>query len=180
MNACTPRPTRWGVEHGARRAYDAAGFQPLTPTRGLAGREVEPLAKRLRGEGRVLLDQGEQATVSFLDLRCLVKISVLHAQNSHPFADDSRKNAHNARRKGRNLTPEQAKRKFRRRPWDPSRMTPPRATITADNPAGTDGFEFVEFAHPDPQVLRDLFARMGLHPTPATHQDQGRRALAAG
>jgi len=33
--------------------------------------------------------------------------------------------------------------------------------ISDENPAGTDGFEFVEFAHPDPQVLRDLFARMG-------------------
>ena len=37
----------------------------------------------------------------------------------------------------------------------------PRAVISPDNPAGTDGFEFVEFAHPEPQVLRDLFARMG-------------------
>jgi 4-hydroxyphenylpyruvate dioxygenase len=37
----------------------------------------------------------------------------------------------------------------------------PKATISAENPAGTDGFEFVEFAHPDPQALRDLFARMG-------------------
>jgi len=37
----------------------------------------------------------------------------------------------------------------------------PRAEITSDNPAGTDGFEFVEFAHPDPQSLRDSFARMG-------------------
>ena len=37
----------------------------------------------------------------------------------------------------------------------------PRASITADNPAGTDGFEFVEFAHPDPDQLRTLFARMG-------------------
>jgi len=37
----------------------------------------------------------------------------------------------------------------------------PRATISAENPAGTDGFEFVEFAHEDPQALRDLFARMG-------------------
>jgi 4-hydroxyphenylpyruvate dioxygenase len=45
----------------------------------------------------------------------------------------------------------------------------PRATITAENPAGTDGFEFVEFAHPDPQVLRDLFARMGYTHT-ATHK----------
>ncbi len=37
----------------------------------------------------------------------------------------------------------------------------PRAQITAENPAGTDGFEFVEFAHPDPETLRDLFSRMG-------------------
>lgn len=37
----------------------------------------------------------------------------------------------------------------------------PPATITPLNPAGTDGFAFVEFAHPEPQVLRDLFDRMG-------------------
>jgi len=37
----------------------------------------------------------------------------------------------------------------------------PRATIGALNPAGTDGFEFVEFAHPEPETLRALFARMG-------------------
>ena len=30
-----------------------------------------------------------------------------------------------------------------------------------DNPLGTDGFEFVEFAAPDPQLLVDLFTRMG-------------------
>ena len=45
----------------------------------------------------------------------------------------------------------------------------PRATITAENPAGTDGFEFVEFAHPDPQELRILFAKMGYTHT-ATHK----------
>ena len=37
----------------------------------------------------------------------------------------------------------------------------PRSTITVDNPAGTDGFEFVEFAHPDSDVLRNLFEQMG-------------------
>jgi 4-hydroxyphenylpyruvate dioxygenase len=37
----------------------------------------------------------------------------------------------------------------------------PRATISAENPAGTDGFAFVEFAHPEPQALREVFARMG-------------------
>ncbi|MBV0911610.1 4-hydroxyphenylpyruvate dioxygenase [Anianabacter salinae] len=47
----------------------------------------------------------------------------------------------------------------------------PKATITADNPAGTDGFEFVEFAHPDPQALRDTFARMG-YTHVATHKSK--------
>ena len=36
-----------------------------------------------------------------------------------------------------------------------------KATISAQNPAGTDGFEFVEFAHPEPAALRALFLRMG-------------------
>ena len=45
----------------------------------------------------------------------------------------------------------------------------PRATISAENPAGTDGFEFVEFAHPQPDDLRVLFARMGYTYT-ATHK----------
>ncbi len=30
-----------------------------------------------------------------------------------------------------------------------------------DNPLGTNGFEFVEFAAPDPAALADLFRRMG-------------------
>lgn len=37
----------------------------------------------------------------------------------------------------------------------------PKTKITDENPAGTDGFEFVEFAHADPQELRNLFAKMG-------------------
>ena len=37
----------------------------------------------------------------------------------------------------------------------------PPATISAANSAGTDGFEFVEFAHPEPRKLADLFTRMG-------------------
>jgi len=37
----------------------------------------------------------------------------------------------------------------------------PKATISPKNPAGTDGFEFVEFAHSDPDVLRNLFSNMG-------------------
>ena len=37
----------------------------------------------------------------------------------------------------------------------------PPAEISKANPAGTDGFEFVEFAHPDPGHLEDLFVQMG-------------------
>ena len=37
----------------------------------------------------------------------------------------------------------------------------PKSTITPENPAGTDGFEFVEFAHPEPETLRALFNAMG-------------------
>src|SRR5687768_17145990 len=38
-----------------------------------------------------------------------------------------------------------------------------------ENPMGTDGFEFVEYAAPDPQQLRELFAKMGF-PAVARHK----------
>jgi 4-hydroxyphenylpyruvate dioxygenase len=37
----------------------------------------------------------------------------------------------------------------------------PKARIDANNVAGTDGFEFVEFAHPEPETLETLFRQMG-------------------
>jgi 4-hydroxyphenylpyruvate dioxygenase len=40
----------------------------------------------------------------------------------------------------------------------------PPATISADNPMGTDGFEFVEYAHPEPEQLHALFRLMGFVP----------------
>ena len=40
----------------------------------------------------------------------------------------------------------------------------PPATISDRNPAGTDGFEFVEFAHPEPEKLAVLFEKMGYTP----------------
>jgi 4-hydroxyphenylpyruvate dioxygenase len=46
-------------------------------------------------------------------------------------------------------------------PMGPFPHDAPPATITAANPAGTDGFEFVEFAHPAPGTLEQLFTRMG-------------------
>ena len=40
----------------------------------------------------------------------------------------------------------------------------PAATVSADNPMGTDGFEFVEYAHPRPEELHALFKLMGYAP----------------
>ena len=45
----------------------------------------------------------------------------------------------------------------------------PKAKIDELNIAGTDGFEFVEFAHPDPEKLEKLFVSMGYVPV-ATHK----------
>ncbi|CAM5773825.1 4-hydroxyphenylpyruvate dioxygenase [Bosea minatitlanensis] len=47
----------------------------------------------------------------------------------------------------------------------------PKATISEANPAGTDGFEFVEFAHPEPEKLDILFRRMGFAPV-ARHRSR--------
>src|SRR5512134_2235820 len=40
-----------------------------------------------------------------------------------------------------------------------------------DNPMGTDGFEFVEYTAPDPELLRSLFAKMGF-PITARHRSK--------
>ncbi len=40
-----------------------------------------------------------------------------------------------------------------------------------DNPAGTDGFEFVEYTAPDPDMLRVLFERLGF-PVTARHRSK--------
>jgi len=40
-----------------------------------------------------------------------------------------------------------------------------------DNPMGTDGFEFVEYTAPDPELLRTLFAKLGF-PAVAKHRSK--------
>jgi 4-hydroxyphenylpyruvate dioxygenase len=40
-----------------------------------------------------------------------------------------------------------------------------------DNPMGTDGFEFIEYTAPDPQLLRTLFERLGF-PVVARHRSK--------
>jgi 4-hydroxyphenylpyruvate dioxygenase len=47
----------------------------------------------------------------------------------------------------------------------------PPAQITPDNPMGTDGFEFVEYTHPDPQALDVLFRKLGFSPV-AKHRSK--------
>ncbi len=46
-------------------------------------------------------------------------------------------------------------------PMGPFPHDAPPAEITPANPAGTDGFEFVEYAHPNPAELHTLFTKMG-------------------
>ena len=41
----------------------------------------------------------------------------------------------------------------------------PRSKITKGNPAGTDGFAFVEFMDPNPDRLRTVFTNMGYEKT---------------
>ena len=55
----------------------------------------------------------------------------------------------------------------------------PPAKISADNPAGTDGFEFVEFAHPEPDELARAVRADGLC-AGGTPQDQEDHALSSG
>ena len=47
----------------------------------------------------------------------------------------------------------------------------PAATISTDNPMGTDGIEFVEYAHPQPEQLHALFKLMGYVPV-ALHRSK--------
>src|SRR6201981_508625 len=47
----------------------------------------------------------------------------------------------------------------------------PPATVSAENPMGTDGFEFVEYAHPDGAALHALFKLMGFAPV-ARHRSK--------
>src|SRR5262249_41874480 len=47
----------------------------------------------------------------------------------------------------------------------------PHMTDSHPNPMGTDGFEFVEYTAPDPQLLRTLFERLGF-PVVARHRSK--------
>ena len=55
----------------------------------------------------------------------------------------------------------------------------PAAKISADNPMGTDGFEFVEYAHPNPAELHALFKLTGYAPV-ARHKYQEHHGLSPG
>jgi len=61
--------------------------------------------------------------------------------------------------------------KFRRSAMGPFPHDAPAATVSADNPMGTDGFEFVEYAHPNPEALHALFKLMGYAPV-ARHRSK--------
>ncbi|HEX2492513.1 MAG TPA: 4-hydroxyphenylpyruvate dioxygenase [Steroidobacter sp.] len=50
-------------------------------------------------------------------------------------------------------------------------MSTQAAAADSSNPMGTDGFEFVEYTAPDPELLRKLFERLGFHAT-ARHRSK--------
>jgi len=50
-------------------------------------------------------------------------------------------------------------------------MSTPQNPALFDNPMGTDGFEFVEYTAPDPELLRTLFERLGF-PVTARHRSK--------
>jgi 4-hydroxyphenylpyruvate dioxygenase len=50
-------------------------------------------------------------------------------------------------------------------------MNAPASRIPLENPVGTDGFEFVEYTAPDPELLRTLFERLGF-PVTARHRSK--------
>jgi 4-hydroxyphenylpyruvate dioxygenase len=52
-----------------------------------------------------------------------------------------------------------------------ARMEPRTEPSVGENPMGTDGFEFVEFAHPAPHELASLFETMGFEPV-ARHRSK--------
>ena len=47
----------------------------------------------------------------------------------------------------------------------------PPPAISDENPMGTDGFEFVEYCHPEPEKLDRLFRQMGFEPV-ARHRSK--------
>jgi 4-hydroxyphenylpyruvate dioxygenase len=50
-------------------------------------------------------------------------------------------------------------------PMSPAAAAPAAAGSPAwDNPMGTDGFEFIEYAAPDPKAMGEVFERMGFRP----------------
>jgi 4-hydroxyphenylpyruvate dioxygenase len=51
--------------------------------------------------------------------------------------------------------------------------------MTVDNPMGLNGFEFVEFTHPNPEALADLFVRLGFAHV-GTHRSKNVRHYAQG
>src|SRR5271169_6988169 len=75
-----------------------------------------------------------------------------------------RLHAHCARCDGNSAQPIRADSTRRFEKMGPFPHDAPAATISADNPMGTDGFEFVEYAHPRPEALHALFKLMGYAP----------------
>src|SRR5262249_33442985 len=134
-------------------------LQPHPPPRALRGRQPHEVGQLLVGQPAVVLQRGEHFEVEGVCLDHAQKSGSMHGSCAilaryvlicTHLAPIPAENASNL------LSGDQLMGPF---PHD----APP-ATITSDNPMGTDGFEFVEYAHPQPEQLHELFALMGFAP----------------
>src|SRR5262249_13952863 len=151
------KPERLRRQHGLVALDDAGILQRRSAARALRRRQTDTIGEVVIGQPTVLLQRPEQLQIEIVHARisryrailCAyhaqiwISIRVMHAHRIH-HAISSRKIP------GPGGIP-----------MGPFPHDAPPSTISAHNPVGTDGFEFVEFAHPQPQELAALFRRMG-------------------
>src|SRR5690625_940962 len=148
-----------GVQAGPVALDQAGGFQRGAPPGALRGREVHGLGQR-RACHRAVTLQGAQDR----------KIETVYAHHwpntSHwcVFRRIIRRQVALIAQSLQHACGIMTKSRGRRDAMGPFPHDAPRATISSGNPAGTDGFEFVEFAHPEPEKLDQLFRQMGFAP----------------
>src|ERR1700743_2013216 len=135
-------------------------LQPHPPSRALRCGQADQIGQLLVGQAAVVLQRAEYFEVESVNryhayFSCLMHKSCIKIANLNQFcmhiAGWMTENPSQIRCQGSSA-------------MGPFPHDAPAATISADNPMGTDGFEFVEYAHPNPEELHVLFRLMGYVP----------------
>jgi 4-hydroxyphenylpyruvate dioxygenase len=150
------------VEPGRIAGDQAKLFKPLPPASGLTGRKAKFVAQLLRGKMRITLQRGQKPRIHLIKFNAVFLHETNHSRNTPALQINYCVNSR--------INRTRSALRFRATRTGVYLMGPfphsaPRSVISADNPAGTDGFEFVEFAHPEPEELRRVFLRMGYQMT---------------